>query len=144
MPTVLAVEADVIAELTHAAAAGAALVGLAQDEKPDVIVRAIDELAHARLDAGAEADRGDALNLGVLLGEQYVRAFGWGWVQLEYPDGDTSFAVVDPQHTVGNQPMNWVYVALQGLQTVNFMLNFNMVAAGRLPAGTHGDPEMFH
>ena len=133
---------DVVAEIEAACPEAADLLGAGLEDEPGSIVAAIDGYVREHRDGGIE--RSAILNLGVLLGMQYVRAFGWEWVELVYDDGPAAFAVVDPGRGIGNQPMNWIYDVVENGQERNFLLNFNMVGAGNVPSPTGDGPIMFN
>lgn len=141
MPTVEPLPHEVTAELDSVVPEGAALLGVDVNDEPKSIVAAIDKyVAEHQAD---EIDRDAIISLGALLGTQYVRAFGWKWAELVYAEDHTVYSVVDPAHQIGNQPLVWVLHVVEEGQELNFLLNFNMVAAGNMPPPRDDGPVMF-
>ena len=143
MTTVNPVHADIPAQLVEASTSGAALVGVSLEDSPLAIVTAINEHARTTRDAEVILDDDSIVALGALLGGQFIREFGWTWNELDYGDDNTAFAVLNEDHSSGTPPLNWVYSTYKNGYEINFLLAFNMVAAGSLPPGTPGDPAMF-
>jgi hypothetical protein len=140
MPTVEPMPDEVIAELDMVVPAGAALLGVDVDDEPKSIVAAIDKYVDEHL--ADEIDHDVIISLGALLGQQYVREFGWQWVELVYGEDDTVYSVVDPAHQIGNHPLVWVLRVVEQGHELNFLLNFNMVAAGNVPPPRDDGPVM--
>lgn len=139
MPQVNPLEPAVVAAIEAEVPAVAALLGAEPDAVPGTLVRALEEY----VTTSEEIPDNVVLGLGALLGSQYVRAFGWDWVTLDYGPQGTAYGVVSPDRAVGNQPMNWVYsVAHQGVPA-NFALNFALVSTGELPAPQADGPVMY-
>ena len=142
MPTVTPLTSDVVAEISHLLPSGYQRLELSPRTAGAEVLGAIEEVLRQHRAGQDELDREAVLTLGVMVGDVYVRELGWEWVNLEYPDG-SAFAVVDPTHVVGNQPMNWVYdIAVNPGREIALVLNLAMAVAGDLPAGSPGDPVM--
>jgi hypothetical protein len=124
---------------TEMAGRGALLLGPALENSPHTIVAAIDHyLSQSDEDTSAE----EISALAALLGEQYVRQFGWHRVRLRYPDGEILEAVVDQDTTIGTTPTSWLNRLADDPDSVNILLSFNMLAAGKAHNGNAGDPNL--
>lgn len=104
MPTVNEVEPSVVAELIEQIPIGSALCGARPDDAPKAVVTAINDWVSAFRDRGESPERENAVALGVLLGEQYVRAFSWRWASLAYPDGSRHSRWSIPRRPSGRRP----------------------------------------
>lgn len=136
---------DVRREIEDFRERGAALLQLAQDTPPAEIVRRVTERVREMKDQGETLDQGGTIAFGVLLGEQYVRAFGWHWgeVVLDQDGHDCAYCVLSPDDALSIAPLWWVGDVM-GRDSTNFMLNFNMVAAGKVPPAEPGQALGFH
>ncbi|MEV7973267.1 hypothetical protein [Cellulomonas sp. NPDC089187] len=144
MVNVTAMSEELLAQVATMAERGASLCGVTVSDDAEEIVRALNGWALASRDAGAQIDPDDVVAVGALLGEQFIRAFGWHWGEMAYPDGMTAFAVLDPDELAACQPINWAYWVLVDGEEVTFALTFSMVAAGEHPRAGDGDPVTFH
>lgn len=74
-----------------------------------------------------------ALGLGVVWGDQIVRAFGWEWVCV-LQDGQELYGVVSPNRTLVIFPTYFLKACLENPKMdCTAMLAFNMLRAGNLP-----------
>jgi hypothetical protein len=135
------VSPEVVAEIETVGPQVAAVLGVGVDDEPQSIVAAIDQYVDEH--RAEEIDVDVVVALGALLGSQYVRAFGWKWAALGHPDDEAVFSVVDQDHTIANQPLHWVRDVAERGRDVNFLLNFNMVAAGDVPPPRGDGPAIF-
>jgi len=137
MPDFRTLPDDLAAEITELQGHGARLIGLDRTASPDEIVGAIKEKMGALRDEGVVPEEDDIVGLGVLLGEQYVRRFDWHWAHVNFDDDfddDNYFVCVLPVNNfLSINPIAWVNWILSGEKSNNVLLNFNMVAAGRVP-----------
>ncbi|MFB6363560.1 hypothetical protein ACFCP7_05775 [Paenibacillus elgii] len=109
------------------------------DDQPNDIVKAITEWVRELKTNKETLENDDCIALGVLLGEQYVRAFGWHWGTV-----DDSAAVLNENNSIAIQPIYWVDKEANREGGTNFMLNFNMVAAGKIPVSPPNTAMWFH
>jgi len=84
--------------------------------------------------------------LGALVGQQYVSHLGWSWVEVAEDDQDSGlYAVIHPNRDLVIYPLHWMHeIDSDPDREIAIALNFNMVVAGNVPAGTPGDPISFH
>ena len=83
------------------------------------------------------------LMLGSLWGQQLVRAFGWEWTGVTFPDETKKMAqgigVVPPDRSMLILPFNFIYQCMDHGMPVTILLSFNMLADGsRIPAFPEG------
>ena len=145
MPQVNPLSSDVVGEISAVIPSGYQRLEVTRGAEPAEVISAVEAVLLQHRRGQDELDRSDLIALGVVLGDVYVQSLGWEWVELGYPDGATAFAVLDPTHAVGNQPMNWVYdIAGSSNREIALLLGYNLVAAGSLPPAEPGDAIMLH
>lgn len=127
---------------------GAEWIELQRSAAPADIVYAIKEKIGAICKDGLEWDQSDAIALGVLLGEQYVRRFHWHWGYVCFGSeiGDDTYypCVLSRNRSLSIQPIMWVTEILSGHKPNNILLNFNMIATGHEPRAQANQALGFH
>jgi len=144
MTVIHAMPEGAAAELGPMAARGATLCAVDPASAPVDVVRALNAWALERRSAGETPEGDQVIAVGALLGEQFVRAFGWRWAELVDEDGRTAFALFNPDETAAIEPINWAYWTLVDQDEVTFALTFAMIAADEYPRGPAGDPITLH
>lgn len=139
---------DLIADIDEYQDEGGELLRLDRTVPPIEIVTAIHEWACSAQRDEREVDTDEIVGAALLLGEQYVRKFKWHWRQVNLEgDGidDNYFVCVLPaDNRISIHPVGWMMSILQKGRPSNILLNFNMVAAGRVPHAAPGDAIGFH
>ncbi|MFF2528544.1 hypothetical protein ACFVS2_06475 [Brevibacillus sp. NPDC058079] len=118
----------------------AKLLQVKLDDQPHDIVKVITEWVRELKSNKQTLENDDCIALGVLLGEQYVRAFSWHWGTVN----DSSAAVLNADNSIAIQPIFWVDEVVTNREGTNFMLNFNMVADGNMPICPPNTAMWFH
>jgi hypothetical protein len=146
MATVKSVPNDVALEVQQLQANAATLLNVNMTDPAKDIVTTITEWTRAQKDAKSMPDDDTIVALGVLLGEQYVRAFGWHWGEVTWDDDpdNSSTCVLSPNNSLSINPIGWVNAVYKERNSTNFLLNFNMVAAGKLPNAAANQAMSFH
>jgi hypothetical protein len=134
--------ADILAYLDQ----GARMID-ASDQTPAAdVVRAITEFAREAKSKGTKYSQDEILALGILLGQQYIAGHGWHWAEVVW-DGDeenSAIGVLNSDESLFINPMWWANDVMNTDRAVNFMLNYNMVAAGNMPPGQPCEAVGFH
>ncbi|WP_167078603.1 hypothetical protein [Massilia aquatica] len=148
MPQIRPLPLELASEIKEFQQIGADAIGIDQGAAPAEIVRMIKEkAAHVRAE-GQVLDEDATVALGVLLGEQYVREFGWHWAHVNHEDDgddDNYFVCVLPaDNSLSTNPIGWVSSVLSQETPNNILLHFNMVAANRVPPAAPGQALGYH
>jgi hypothetical protein len=140
---------DEQSDLQAYAQLGLESLGVSSRSDPSDVVAAIDRFVEAwpiRDRTQVEADLSDqgamielSLKLGVLWGDQLVRAFSWQWTVVV--DGDQErYGVVSPDRAMALYPGYFVQACLyDATRDFTAMLMFNMLDAGRIDRYQPGD-----
>jgi hypothetical protein len=146
MAEITPLPADLVKEIRDLQATAAAALSIDETAKPADIVGRITEYVRGLKESGETLPDDKIIALGVLLGEQYVRAFNWHWGQVVWDfDEDTSGTCVLPSdNSLSINPIWWVNNTVSNAQSTTFMLNFNMVAANKVPPANPNDALGFH
>lgn len=141
MAEIRKLDPELIAEIKTLQEKAMGFLGLTPNMNPKEVVETINtyirELKSAQ---GCLDDQDTIIGIGVLLGEQYVREFGWHWGEVIW-DGDEANSrtcVLSVDNSLSINPIWWVNDVLTTERGTNFLLNFNMVAANKVPVA---DPD---
>ncbi|MBE9608235.1 hypothetical protein [Chitinilyticum piscinae] len=137
---------DILDDLAHYTHHGLQLIGVDENSPPEQIVRSITEYVRELKTRGDVPQEDDVLGLGILLGQQYVRGFAWRWARVVW-DGDAdndAIGVLPQDDSLFINPMWWMNDTVSTDRSTNFMLNYNMVAANKIPPATPGEAMGFH
>src|SRR3569833_510571 len=115
---------------------------LTSEAPPDYIVAAVDAyvdawqqersgfLARFRKIEGPDPEQ-LAFDLGVLWGDQLVRAMGWEWAKVIYSNADV-YGVVNPDRSLAVLTVNFLGSCLKNPKVdCTAMLSYNMLMAGK-------------
>jgi hypothetical protein len=146
MAEVSEVDAEVLEDIREYQGRAATLLQVSLSAAPSEIVTAINTRVRELKSSGTTLEQDDCIAFGVLLGEQYVRAFEWHWGEVVWDgDEDESWTcVLNGDNSVSINPIWWVNDVLTTDRSTNFLLNFNMVAAGRMPECAPNEAMGFH
>lgn len=118
---------------------GLKFFGLTAADRPEAVIAAVDQYVYdwqrGALPAERKLDAEEApYLLGALWGQQFVRQFGWRWVNITFlTQGNVSApGVVSPEAALVVYPIHFVIGCLQN-PTVDgtLALAFNLLAAGQ-------------
>lgn len=140
------IDADTNTEIVRFQSKGAEILQLSQDAAPRDIVASINALAQQLKQDKRSLSKEEVMSLGVLLGEQYVRRFQWHWGEV-VRDGNEETAricVLSQDNSIAVNPIWWFNDVVSTDRSANFLLNFNMVAEGRLPKAEVNEAVGFH
>ena len=130
--------ADAAAEMAPARDAARRFAGAIDSAPAEEIVRSI-AWALGRAPAASSddevADR--AYELGVLWGDQVVRAAGWSWAELCWQDGSAP-AIVSPDRAHACFPTRFLADTIEGARAELVTLVFDRIRLGDLPRATPG------
>lgn len=146
MAEVREVDAETFNDIVEYQGRAARLLQVEPSLAPDEIVAAITARVRQLKSDGQTLEQDDCIAFGVLLGEQYIRAFQWHWGEVIW-DGDEEegrTCVLNGDNSVSINPIRWVNDVMTTDRATNFMLNFNMVAAGRMPECAPNEAMGFH
>lgn len=113
-------------------------------QAPLVLVTAIHDYLAGLKENGGELEPDLTMALGLLLGEQFVRAFGWHWRQAAYGSAAVQTCIVAPGNLVAADAPGWVGDILLSERECNILAAFERVAAGILPRAEAGRAGVFH
>jgi hypothetical protein len=102
---------------------------------PAKIVERIENFVKDIKGRGEIPDQDLTIGLGVLLGGQYVDAFAWHWGEVVW-DGNqenSQTCVLSRDNSLSINPIAWVHNVISTERSTNFLLGFNMIAAGNYP-----------
>jgi hypothetical protein len=139
-------DADLIAEIDENCTLAAKLLHVERDAVPKTIVAALTERVRDARATETAFDDDWIVPFGTLLGEQYVRGFGWHWGEVVW-DGDeanASVCVLSPDNALSIQPIWWLDHVITEHRSVNFLLNYNMVEAGNVPPAAPNEAVGFY
>lgn len=146
MAEIRALAVDLQEEIRDFQEQGAAFLAVSQESAPADIVERINSFVRQLKQDEKSLSEDVVISLGVLLGEQYVRRFQWHWGEVIF-DGDeenSQTCVLSPNNGVAINPIWWVNNVVSTGRPTNFLLNFNMVADGRLPNAQANEALGFH
>lgn len=125
-------------EMEAPRAAARRFAGVTGSAPADEVVRSI-EWALGRAPTGQSEDEiADlAYELGVLWGDQVVRAAGWQWAEVVWDDGSAP-AIVSPNRTHACFPARFLADAIEGTRTGLVTRVFDRIRAGDLPDARPG------
>jgi hypothetical protein len=118
--------------------AGRSHLGIDGSIAPLEVVKRIETYIKGVKIRGESLDENTVIGLGVLLGEQYVRAFSWHWSEVvrNGVEEDSEINVLSPNNAFAINPMRWINKVLSSEREPNFLLGFNMTEAGHTAQGT--------
>lgn len=93
-----------------------------------------------------QLEHDDIVALAALLGDQYVAGFAWHWAKV-MPRGDDAgamYGVLTANNAILITPFWWVNHVMSSSHPSNFLHNFKLVAAGKLPKARPGQAVGFH
>jgi hypothetical protein len=125
-------------EMSPARAAARRFAGVTDSAPAEEVVRSIEwalERAPANRSEDEIADL--AYELGVLWGDQVVRAAGWQWAEVVWDDGSAP-AIVSPNRTHACFPSRFLADAIEGTRTGLVTRVFARIRAGDLPVARAG------
>lgn len=148
MPDIRAASEDLLEEIRQFQAITADRLGINLADAPSSIVEKIKDQVSQLRDDGTELDEDSLAGLAVVLGEQYVRQFGWHWGEVnfkdDYDDAHYVACVLIPDHSVAIAPVWWISEILDGEKSNGILLNFNLVAANQVPVAEPGSALIIH
>lgn len=141
MAQISKLDQDTLEEITRYAALGLQLLELPEQSAPiDVVMRIDTALRQVRQGDMGMLEEDQIIALGVLLGEQYVRAFQWHWAEvLHKGDEEGITRVLSPDCAIGNNPIGWISELVSQTRPINILSNFYSVTAGELPFAKPND-----
>ena len=118
--------------------AGRLHLGIDGSIAPLEVVKRIETYIKGVKSRGEPLDENTVIGLGVLLGEQYVRAFLWHWGEVvrDGVEEDSEINILSPNNAFAINPMRWINIVLSSERGTNFLLSFNMTEAGHTAQGT--------
>ena len=148
MPDIRPASADLLQEISHFQAVTAETFGFSLTDTPgDIVAKIKDQIAQIE-DDGTELDEDSLAGLAVVLGEQYVRQFGWHWAEVNFKDDgeDAHYVacVLIADDSLAIAPVWWISEILDGEKSNSILLNFNMVAANQVPLVEPGRALILH
>lgn len=137
MPDFRDLPEDLAQDVADYSRLGAEFLGLRLDDRPKAIIEAVTAFIRQRKEEGGTLEEEQIIGIGALIGQQYVRRFGWHWAMVNFDedgDDDNYFACVLPaDNSLSNNPIHWVRQTLKNPHSTNILLNFNMVESGVRP-----------
>ena len=152
MPTDRPLTAQELSEFQTRREQMLAKLRLAAEAPPDYVVTVVDRYVDAwqlqRSGFMARFRKPDgpdpaqlAFDLGVIWGDQLVRAMGWEWAKVVYDNGEI-FGVVNPDRSLAVHTINFLSSCLKNPRIdCTAMLAFNMLIAGKGPSTPPGSYE---
>jgi|GEM_PF-1032105 len=137
MVQIEALDNELIAELERLFEKGLKHLSIDKGCNPKDVVNKIQDFVRAERHGSLSAEKYDECSeiieaLGVLLGFQYIKGLHWHWKAVSWePGGKETVGVLNTNNAVFNNPIGWVSECLYPDATVNFMLHYNMMEAGR-------------
>lgn len=148
MPDIRPASADLLQEISQFQAITAGRLGINLQDAPVGIVEKIRDQVNEIKDDGVELDEDSLAGLAVVLGEQYVRQFGWHWAEVNFKDDydDTHYVacVLISDDSLAIAPVWWISEILDGEKSNGILLNFNLVAANQVPVADPGSALIIH
>ncbi len=146
MADIRIIDAETMDEIASFEARGKSLLGLSNVLPPHEMVQAITEHVRAIKAEGKSLDEDDVLALGILLGWQYVYGLGWHWREVVWDadEDNSAIGVLPKDNRLFINPMWWMNDTINTDRATNFMLNYNMVVAGNVPAAQADEAIGFH
>ena len=123
--------------MAEAISRGAALAGVAEDDTPPSIAKAVDAAIRRARGARTSLTEGDVTALGALWGKAVADGAGWTWAQVE--DGDQRVVCVVPNdHALACPVFAFMSQQANGTRETTVLLLFNMIVAGEWPDAKSG------
>ena len=146
MAKIKSVEDKTMSEIIEFEKHGLKMVSLKGNEEPKSIVAKINEFVSDTKEGNQRFSEDEILALGILLGWQYVKGLNWHWGEVIWglDQASSAIGVLNEDNSLFNNPMAWMNNVLITEKVPNFMLNYNMVAAGNVPKGQPNEAMSFH
>lgn len=129
---------DLAHEMTPARTAARRFAGVTDASPAEEVVRSIEWALERAPASRSEDEVADlAYELGVLWGDQVVRAAGWQWAEVVWDDGSAP-AIVSPNRTHACFPARFLADAIEGTRAGLVTRVFARIRAGDLPAARPG------
>lgn len=131
---------ELMSEIQELQAKSAAFFKLDMTAAPESIVDVINGFVRQAKTDNTSLEEDDVVGIGVLLGEQYVRKFNWHWGHVNHEEDaneDNYYVCILPaDNSLSINPIWWINNMLTTSVSTNILLNFNMVAANKVPAAS--------
>jgi hypothetical protein len=148
MPDIRPPSEDLLAEIRELSQQTASALRLDPTDVPKQIVEKIRDHVTLARDEKTALDEDQVAGLAVMLGEQYVRQFGWDWNEVNFKDDDLDehyvAAVLNPDRSLAIVPTWWIYDILDWERSNGILLNFNLVEANRVPVAAPNEALIVH
>jgi len=137
MVQIEAIDNELVVELERLSKKALEILSIDENSDPKDVINKIQDFVRAGKYGLLSADNYDKNSeiieaLGVLLGFQYVKGLNWHWKGVIWEYGGTeTVGILSADNAVFNNPIGWVAKVLNPNDTVNFMLHYNMMAAGQ-------------